>query len=192
VLAGRGGNGGGALVAARRLHAWGFRVSVILTADEDIYTGVPAHQLGTIAAMRLPIVRVGDEGMPSVGGGDKSSEDTPTLILDGLIGYSLDGPPRKAESSLIQLANAALCPVLSLDVPSGLDAFTGEALDPCVEADATLTLALPKTGLHAEGAEEYVGRLYLGDIGVPPAVYSAMGVDLPRGLFAEGEILRVG
>ncbi len=190
VLAGRGGNGGGALVAARRLRAWGFRVSVILTADEDIHTGVPAQQLAAIAALRLPIVRVGDVGLPSAAG-DRSAEDTPTLILDGLIGYSLQGAPRKAESSLIRFANAALCPILSLDLPSGLDAHTGEAFEPAIEADATLTLALPKVGLRAEGAEKHVGDLYVGDIGVLPVVYDRMEIDFDASLFAEGEILRI-
>ena len=82
-------------------------------------------------------------------------------------------------------------PVLSLDVASGLDATTGRALDPTMKAASTLTLALPKTGLVREDAREWVGELYLGDIGVPPMVYEPLGFEV-GGLFSNGDVLRLG
>jgi NAD(P)H-hydrate epimerase len=79
-------------------------------------------------------------------------------------------------------------PVLILDLPSGLDATTGEPRNPTVKATATFTLALPKTGLLEEWAQGSVGELYLGDIGVPPQVYERFGLAVD-GLFSQGEIL---
>ena len=82
--------------------------------------------------------------------------------------------------------------MLALDVPSGLDAASGAAYDPTIRAAATLTLALPKTGLLAEGAEAFTGELYLADIGVPPGLYARMAPALQVGsLFAASEILRI-
>lgn len=81
--------------------------------------------------------------------------------------------------------------MLSLDLPSGLDATTGEARNPTARATATFTLALPKDGLLEEGARGWVGELYLGDIGVPSQVYERFGFAV-EGLFSQGDILYLG
>ena len=70
----------------------------------------------------------------------------------------------------------------------GLDTATGRVGDPCIKADATMTLALPKTGL-AE-APEVVGDLFLADISVPSPVYEAFGIELADP-FAAGPVVRV-
>ena len=173
VLVGAGGNGGGGLVAARHLANRGVHVSVAL-AREPAPDSVPAHQLAITERLGLPISR---EGEP----------EPADLVIDALIGYSLRGAPTDRTSALITWADAQDVPVLALDVPSGLDATTGEALAPCVTATATLTLALPKTALV--GAAES-GELYLADIGVPPSVYARLGIEVPA-LFREHEVIRV-
>jgi NAD(P)H-hydrate epimerase len=112
--------------------------------------------------------------------------------VDGVIGYSLKGSPRGAAAELIRWANAQDAPVLALDIPSGIDAATGNGFDPAIRASATLTLALPKEGLRAPGAERYVGELYLADIGVPPSLYGGPSLGLSVGpIFAESDILRL-
>jgi NAD(P)H-hydrate epimerase len=182
ILAGTGGNGGGALVCARRMHAWGADLSVFLTRPPGEFTPVPAQQLETLRRMRVPSA----EGLPP------SETPPPDLIIDGVIGYSLKGPPRGTAADLIRWANSRDAPVLALDVPSGVDAATGEPFDPAIRASATLTLALPKEGLRAPGAERYVGELYLGDIGVPPSLYRGPSLGLSVGpIFAESDILRL-
>ena len=100
------------------------------------------------------------------------------LVVDALIGYSLRGAPRGKVAGLIELCNQHAARVLSLDLPSGLDATTGEARGVVVCPTRTLTLALPKTGLLSAP-----GELYLADIGIPPQVYRRMGlsVALPFG-----------
>ena len=182
VLAGPGGNGGGALVAARRLHGWGAHVSVIRSAPRERFTGVPAAQLARVDRLGLDIFDADHiDGLTSV-----------DIVLDGIIGYSLAGAPRGDAATLIEWANASRRPVLSLDVPSGLDTATGETQDPVISAAATLTLALPKEGLRHPGARHLVGELYLGDIGVPNELYSSptLGLDV-GGLFAIAEILQI-
>ena len=182
VLAGSGGNGGGGIVAARRLAGWNVPVSVSLSKPADQYRGVIAHQLQALVNVG---VGVNSEGAPTSGGGASS------VVLDCLVGYSLGGAPRGRVSELIQWSNASDAPVVSLDVPSGIDATTGEASDPAIVADATLTLALPKSGLVAPHASKNVGDLYVADIAVPASLYrTSFGIDVAD-LFALSDIVRV-
>jgi hypothetical protein len=74
--------------------------------------------------------------------------------------------------------------VIAVDVPSGLDADSGVAYSPTVKAAVTITLGLPKTGLLQQG-----GRILVADIGVPPAAYAALGIDVPSDLFANEDLL---
>ena len=181
VLAGTGGNGGGAMVAARRLHGWGARVRVVTAVEPERYRGVPKTQLDTLERLGIPVANWADA----------RSVRTPDLILDGVIGYSFAGPPRDGAAAMIGWVNGVSAPVVSLDVPSGLDATTGTPSDPTVLAAATLTLALPKTGLAEPAAAPHVGELYLCDIGVPPEVYAGIGVAVGA-LFAESDFVRLG
>ncbi len=114
------------------------------------------------------------------------------LIVDGLIGYSLAGPPRDDAADLIRWSNSRPTPVLALDVPSGLDAASGVIFEPAIQATATMALALPKQGLLAPGVEALVGELYLADISVPLALYAGPTLEIELGpLFAESEIIRL-
>ncbi len=182
VLAGTGGNGGGALVCARRLHTWGAQIQVVVTHPAENFPPVPAHQLETLQRMRVPIAQA--EAVNQV--------ESPALIVDGLIGYHLRGAPRGTVADLIRWANMEHAPILALDVPSGVDTTTGTFFDPAIKATATMTLALPKAGLRAPGVEAQVGELYLADISVPPSLYAEPALALHVGpLFAESEILRL-
>lgn len=180
VLAGAGADGGAGLVAARRLFNWGAAVQVILVRPRGDYRDAPARQLAILEKMRLPIASA-EEGFVGEG---------PDVILDAMLGYDLGERPKHAVADGIRWANAQPGPVLALDIPSGLDAMTGEVKSPSIRAAATLALALPKTGLVAFGAEEFVGELYLADIGVPEIVYRRMGLDVGP-LFAVTDLLRL-
>ena len=184
VLVVKGNNGGGGLVAARHLANAGAHVTVALAAEPGELGEVPGLQLGILQ-------RMGIDGSDS----SRSSEDLTALltgtdlVLDALVGYSLQGAPREPVASFIRAANDAAVLRLSLDVPSGLDGDSGIPQEPCFRAATTLTLAWPKTGLLTEAARPYVGDLYLADIGVPEAVYR--GVSVERGpIFARGPIVR--
>jgi NAD(P)H-hydrate epimerase len=110
------------------------------------------------------------------------------LVIDALVGYSLQGNPRGRAADLINWANDQPVPILSLDTPSGLDVTSGSAGEPCVKASATMTLALPKTGLTL--AKALVGELYLADISVPALVYRRLGVEVPD-LFRMSAVVRL-
>lgn len=178
VLAGRGNNGGGGLVAARRLAAWGADVSVLVADALDVFEGVPAHQLGILREMGL-LRKQWDGHMPEH-----------DIIVDALIGYGLRGATRGVASELIAAANESAAPVVSLDVPSGMDVDMDSEPETAVRAAATLTLALPKVGLLRPEAGPYVGALYLGDISVPPALYERMGFGSPQP-FADGQLVEL-
>lgn len=128
VLAGPGGNGGGALAAARRLAVWGARVSIAL--------GVEAHELHDAAAAQLTtLARMGIAPLPSTEWA--GSVSTSAIVLDGLLGYGGTGRPRGSIAELIGLANSSGVPIVALDLPSGLSADTGEAGDPTIRAHRT-------------------------------------------------------
>jgi NAD(P)H-hydrate epimerase len=182
VLAGTGGNGGGALVCARRLHNYGAQVQVFVTKPDADFTPIPAHQLDILHRMQVSVAQAG--GIHQA--------DTPDLIVDGIIGYSLKGAPRGTAGDLIRWANGQTVPVLALDAPSGVDTTTGTVFDPAIQAAATMTLALPKEGLRASGVAQRVGELYLADISVPPELYAEPALGLTVGhIFAASDIVRL-
>ncbi len=116
---------------------------------------------------------------------------TPDLVIDGVFGYSLRGAPHGGAEALIRWSGSAGAPILALDVPSGVDATSGDVHESTVRATATLTLALPKTGLVSSPARAHVGELYLADIGVPRQLYSEIDLPDPGALFAESDLVRL-
>jgi len=114
-----------------------------------------------------------------------------TLIIDAMLGYNQTGDPYGSIREAIPALNQLSVPVLSLDIPSGLDATTGTPGEPCIQANATLTLALPKTGLTNQSGKLYSGDLYLADIGVPPVLYTHLGLPA-QNIFRDNPILKIG
>ncbi len=182
VAAGRGHNGGGGLVAARHLANWGAAVTVLVESTQML-PEIPRHQWDVLT--HLPVDR--GEG---VFAGRFFDHGRAAMVIDALIGYGLRGRPQGWTAPMIERLNAQPAPVIALDVPSGLDATTGEPAGLCITAAATMTLALPKTGLLAPGAKPYVGDLYLADIGVPPALYAHLHLDVGR-IFTHGRLIRL-
>ena len=180
LLAGRGLNGGGGLVAARHLANWGAWVQVLLTHPAEQFTGASAHQLEILNIMDVPVAWAED-------GWELPPAD---LVIDALIGCGLQGKPRGKMRDLIQLANSTVGPILSLDVPSGVDVEGGTLGTPYIRATATMTLALPKQGLLTAAVQTAIGALYLADLGVPPTLYEHLGLTVPP-LFAANTILPV-
>ena len=162
VMAGSGGNGGGGLCCARHLHNRGFKVWVVLDREAETLTGAARNQLDILAAAGLEPVN-----------SSRAEESVwrSQIVVDALIGYGLRGAPKGRTAELIVLCLQQAARVLSLDVPSGLNATTGETPGPAISPGRTMTLALPKTGLHS-----VPGDLYLADIGIPPEVYHPLGI----------------
>jgi NAD(P)H-hydrate epimerase len=184
VLAGRGGNGGGGLTAARRLGIWGADVSVLLGARRSTFEGVPLHQLRILDRLGIAV----HEAAAASGSGEILPPAD--VVLDALIGYSLSGAPREPIATLIRAANASPSPVIALDIPSGLDGDSGQPNDPTIRAALTVTLALPKVGLVQPAAREWVGDLSVADISVPEVVYERLGLRVGP-IFAAADVVPV-
>lgn len=169
VLAGTGGNGGGGICAARHLANRGVDVTVVLSELPGL-KAVTEEQLSTYRGTGGRVASL-----------DELPEREAGVVVDAIIGYSLGGAPRDAPREMIEWTIAQTVPVICLDVPSGIDATSGEAPGAHVLASATLTLALPKTGLDVAA----VGDLFLADIGIPREVYRRSGIDVPAHVFGE-------
>lgn len=161
ALAGSGNNGGGGLCAARHLDNHGYDVTVCIS-DPDKLKEVPAYQLKVLKSTGVKVIPI-----------NELDNQNPDLIIDALIGYSLNGEPRGKILELIKWANRRLSIKLSLDVPSGINSSSGEQSNNFIKPDLTLTLALPKIRLMPENT----GELFLGDIGIPEKVFRKIGID---------------
>jgi len=143
AYAGKGHNGGDVLVAIRHLAQMGWAVEARL-AEPDAMAPLTVRQFERIPAQT-------------------AGPGAPLVILDGLLGIGASGPPRGRVGELIQEINTlrreSSAWVLAADVPSGLDADSGQPEDPCVVADATVTMGFAKEGLVGDRATNYVGRL---------------------------------
>jgi len=182
IAAGKGNNGGGGLVAARHLYNWGAQITVLI--QTDALSGVPEIQWSILTHYDAVAKKIDEKAVEFL------NNEQSDLILDAMIGYGLSGNPRGWTAQMIEKINALSIPVLALDVPSGLDATTGEIYDPCVQAFATMTLALPKTGLVKPEVNKVVGSLYLADISVPDVLYKEMGIDITP-LFLNDTIIKL-
>lgn len=169
VVVGSGNNGGGGLVAARHLSNWGAEVTVLVATPKAEFKPMAETQLEIARHLPLSVVFAG------------SNEEfidwcSCNLVIDAIWGYGLNRKPEGIALDIIENINSLDCPVLSLDVPSGVDTTNGFLSEGIVNADATLTLALPKTGLLKDEVRKFVGDLYLGDISVPPLLYGQLGL----------------
>ena len=136
-----------------------------MVSDSRRLTGVPAQQLALYRATNGRIADPRDLGSLQ-----------PALMVGALLGYSLEGAPRVMVDDLIGWMSNLAAPVVALDVPSGIDASTGDTPGSHVRATTTMTLALPNTGLHVDA----VGELWVADIGIPRASSNAPGSSAHR------------
>ena len=165
VCAGAGGNGGGGMACARHLHNRGVDVSLLIDREIERFGGPAENQLRILQSVGLH---------PS--NPDQASRlmTEAGVVVDALIGYSLKGQPRGLTAELIRMYSGINpAKVISLDVPSGMDATTGDTPGDTVNPGRIMTLALPKTGLTAVS-----GEIILADIGIPPELYKRMGLSV--------------
>jgi NAD(P)H-hydrate epimerase len=152
AVAGRGHNGADALVAVRTLAVWGREVRVVLAGDAppepDVLTGAG---ITPAPASDLPRLSAGA-----------------AVIVDGILGTGVTGPPREPQAALIRSINELGVPVLSVDGPSGADFSTGAVTGACIRADVTVSLGWPNFGLLRQPAREHCGLIEAVEIGFPP------------------------
>ena len=170
VLCGTGNNGGDGLAAARHLHRWG-RLHSVACIDRDRLAGPAALQAEALVALGVEIA-------------DHPRLEGAQLVLDALLGTGLSRPPEGRYAEWIRVANDSGRRIVAVDVPSGLQADSGRAYDPCIRAQVTVTLGLPKPGLLVEAGPAACGELWVVDIGIPNEALLAVGVEMPDHAFA--------
>jgi NAD(P)H-hydrate epimerase len=187
VAAGPGNNGGGGLAAARHLINRGASVRVVLSRPALRMAVAGRNQLATLIAMGATCCVVtydltDEELEAALGRAD--------LVVDAILGYSIQGAPRGEAERLVGFINRSGRPVVSLDVPTGIDPDTGTMDGLAISAIATVTLALPKLGLMTSAGLTHTGRIYLADIGLPAALYARLGLEVGP-LFAASRLMNV-
>ena len=164
VLAGKGNNGGDGLVAARHLENEGANVRVFLFGVPDELSTDAKVNYGILTAVGSDVVSVREErdwrrvqlALPFA-----------DCLIDALVGTGAQGALTGAIERAAELLNAAHRPVVSVDIPSGIDADTGAAFGTAAQATRTVTLAMPKPGLFLYPGAGFTGALAVADIGIP-------------------------
>ena len=166
LIAGRGNNGGDAFAAACFLHEDEFEVEVLLAGSASEVSGDALRHLSKMRAAGIPLIE-----LPTKESWEDAVHDADSgeIIVDGVLGIGVHGPPRGPIGGAIHYINKISADniVISIDVPSGLDADTGASPGETVVADVTATIGLPKTGLLTPQAVPYVGSLDVISIGIP-------------------------
>ncbi|WP_274655427.1 NAD(P)H-hydrate dehydratase [Paenibacillus humicola] len=169
VLAGKGNNGADGVVAARHLAEAGFEPMIVYAGDPAAFGGEAAVQRDIAMRLGLPhrVYGMGGEAVPW---------DRYDGIIDALLGTGSKGAPRGAYAELIREANGSGLPIVAVDIPSGLDADTGETHDPCIRAARTVALAFGKCGLVQHPGAAAAGEVTVRPIGIPAALAEEHGV----------------
>ena len=178
VVTGKGNNGGDGLAAARHLHRWG-RLTGVACIDRKGLKGPAAEEAVALERLGIPIAAEPDPGGAQV-------------VLDAVLGTGLTRPPEGKVKEWIDAVNGWDRRVVSVDLPSGLDADSGGVPGACVQAALTVTLGLPKPGLLTGEGPALAGEVWVADIGIPFEAYAAMGVAVPRHLFTMHDRVQLG
>ena len=173
VLAGSGNNGGDAYAAARHLLSRGAKVTIYAVGNAEHMKKATKLNRDICAKLGIPIRSLDKE------------HDWDKLrvflcladgVLDGILGTGARGPVRDVEERLIRIVNEEARAVVAIDVPSGVDAETGEVNGAAIMATATVTFGLPKTGLFFCPGAECAGRLVVDSISLPQTLLGDKGI----------------
>jgi NAD(P)H-hydrate epimerase len=172
VLAGRGNNGGDGFVMARYLHQKGIRVKVFLLCDPQRVTGDARLNLELLPPLGIEVM-----ALPDIETFQMQAEPlaAPAVWIDALLGTGLKSDVRGYYRSAIEFLNAAEKPIFAVDIPSGLNADTGQVQGICIAAAATATFAFAKVGHLLHPGIEHTGNLKVVDIGIPPHIAGEIG-----------------
>lgn len=169
ILCGGGNNGGDGYVVARHLANHGAAVTAYAAVDPASLTGDPAIHAAVAQKMGLVVPMFTEEQLLA----ERERFADAHVLVDALLGTGFSGEVRPHLAAVIDAANACKergALIVAVDVPSGFDCDTGEASANAILADITVTFVAPKRGFAHPQAELYLGRLTVGDIGVPPTL----------------------
>ncbi len=164
IIAGPGNNGGDAMETATLLHGVGRRVSVVLLGDPARLPSDAAAAMHKARGSGVRFIELAD------------TDEHWALAIDGLFGIGLARPPEGEYREAVERMNRLPCPVISIDVPSGLDAdngtLVGGANAVAVRADYTITFIANKPGLHTAHGRDYAGQVHVNTLDIDPALLS--------------------
>lgn len=164
IIAGKGNNGGDGYVAARYLFNWGIDVKVFLTVSSALITGDARRNLDIILNMGIYAAEISQrEHLKFL---EKSIKDS-NVIIDAIYGIGLSGEVTGIAKEIIDMINQSNKFVISVDVPSGLNASTGHVEGCAVMADKTVAIQFIKPGLIVFPGIDYTGELVIADAGIP-------------------------
>ncbi|MGB3973783.1 MAG: NAD(P)H-hydrate dehydratase [Peptococcia bacterium] len=165
LLAGKGNNGGDALVAARQLAQLGYEIKLFLLFPPEYFRGASLENWKYIERMDLKWHLLEDDNSFYL---LKLSLGQCDLVIDGIFGTGFAGHPSEKIARAIDVVNDSQVPILAIDVPSGLNADNGQLAEPCICAKYTVTMAWLKRGLVVYPGKNMVGELEVADISLPP------------------------
>lgn len=169
VLAGSGNNGGDGFVIARRLYDAGYDVKLMCCVGEEKVKGDARLHYNVYQNRELPMVEC-----------NAAYIQWADVMVDALLGTGGKGSVREPFRSLIKKVNGAGKFVYAVDLPSGVNADTGEVVDLAVQANKTVTFVLPKKGFYLQQGPHYVGEITCVDISVPPSLVEELQFALPK------------
>ncbi|MFQ6091194.1 MAG: NAD(P)H-hydrate dehydratase [bacterium] len=169
IFCGRGNNGGDGFVVARLLAQREAEVDVYLLGERAEVGGDAKVNLDRALSMGLRVKEV--RSLEQIAHPLRTD-----VVVDAIFGTGIKGPVRGFPAEVIDLINRSEGRIVAVDVPSGLNTDTGEVEGPCVRAEVTATMGLPKLGLLLFPGKACVGRLEVVDIGVPPQVVERAGI----------------
>jgi len=164
IICGKGNNGGDGLALARRLRIRGVPVRVALLA--------PVASFRDEAKLNLSILRRTDVDIVANASQKAIAEIVAwsDVLVDAMLGVGLSSPLAGRHALAVELMNVAGRPIVAVDIPTGINADTGEVMGSAVHADLTVTMALPKRGLVLYPGAAFAGQVRVADIGIPPEV----------------------
>ena len=183
IFIGPGNNGGDGLVIARHIHELGGFPYIVYLVEPAGLKGDAAANSAIVRQLALPHrVAVADEDLnDAVGDLHRLRNIHPAWsLVDALFGTGLQRPLTghflSAVNCINELRSEINCPVTAVDIPSGLDADTGQVLGGCVRADITVTYGLAQPGHFMHGGGDLVGKLHVVDIGIPQQAVDEAGL----------------
>lgn len=173
IFAGKGNNGGDGSGAGRWLLNRGARVTLVLAADAARLSGSAADELQYFISCGAPVLQITDSEEAAKIVRIRELAAQADLVIDALLGTGFAGTLQPLTRILCRCINesaqssAGRCRVLAVDIPTGVNADDGSADEDAVQADATVTMALPKQGLYLYPGAGKTGELTVADIGMP-------------------------
>ncbi len=177
IFCGTGNNGGDGYVIARHLLNSGFKVTVVLCGDRSKIKGDAKVNLDILEGLNQPIEQLNLKS-DNITAQVKTYAAGANMLVDALFGTGLKGQLNDVYKQLIKSINNRDCPILAVDIPSGLDCDTGEPLGAAIKANYTVTFVAVKKGFTFEDkATQYTGQIFVASIGVEPDSQVKLAID---------------